>query len=240
MHSPLVFDLITKVLIPAKSFYVFDVIENERTKLLLDQRTILVQDFGAGSRKMKAAERRISDIAKYSLQPPKHAQSIFKLLQYFKPQNILELGTSLGVTTSYMASVSANCRIWTIEGADEVADVAQSLFQRLKLTNVRLEKGAFDAKLPVVISDMTKIDCALIDGHHAFEPTMRYYREIRKITTEESIVILDDIHWSEEMERAWMEITKDPDVTLSLDFFHFGVVFFNRNRVKEHFRLKLP
>lgn len=240
VHSPLVFDLITKVLVQRKSFYIFDTIEMERAAFLNSCDVLDVNDHGAGSRKMKGHQRGVAEIARYSLQSAHHAQALFKLLHHFHPENILELGTSLGITTSYFASVSSNSKVWTIEGSDQIGHVAEQLFQRLQLWNVRLQIGTFDSKLPGVLNEMGRVDCAFIDGHHEYQPTMRYYHQIRKHSHENTLIILDDIHWSASMEKAWNEIIHDVDVTLSLDFYHFGVLLFAKDRVKEHFRLKLP
>lgn len=240
VHSPMVFDLITKILIQDKSFYVFEAIERVREDLLRDERMIHVQDFGAGSRKMKGDQRSVAHIAKFALQPASHAQALFRLIDYVRPENILELGTSLGITSAYLASVAAKTKVWTLEGAPEIARIAKEVFDVLNLGNVKVIQGNFDDQLNMVLQEMGNVDVAVMDGNHRYDPTIRYFNEISPFLHDDSVVILDDIHWSAEMERAWNEISRNPKVTLSLDFFHFGVLFFRKGRVIEHFRLKLP
>jgi predicted O-methyltransferase YrrM len=240
VHSPYVFDLITKVLTQHKTFYVFDKIEKERNFLLHDQRVIVVEDFGAGSRVMNNNERRVADIAKHALQPAQHAQAIFRLAEHHKPKMILELGTCFGITSSYLAATSNETVVHTIEGSSTICDIARVVFQHLKISNVYLHQGKFHDKLPDVLTAMKHLDFVLMDGHHAYEPTISYFNSILPFLHEDSIVVVDDIYWSADMQKAWMELSRRPEITLSLDFFHFGVLYFKKNRVTEHFKLRLP
>lgn len=240
VHSPYVFHLITKVLTQDKGFYVFDEIEKERKLLLHNETTIVVEDFGAGSRVMKNEERRICDIAQHALQSARHAQAIFRLVEHHKPNLILELGTCFGITTSYLAATSIEACVHSIEGATTICDIAANVFQHLGIKNINLHLGKFNETLPEVLNTMQRVDFVLMDGHHAYEPTLDYFNMMLPYMHEDSIVVLDDIHWSADMEKAWIELSRRPEITLSLDFFHFGVLYFKKNRVTEHFRLKLP
>ncbi len=239
VHSPFVFELITQVLNPGREFYIFEKIENIRKKLLADQRTIQVNDLGAGSRALKSDLRKVSRIAKNSLQPPSSARALFKMADHFKPASILELGTSLGITTAYLAS-TANVPVYTIEGSPEIVSISKEVFSDLKLDNIYSYTGAFKDKLPEVLSQLKQPDFVLMDGDHTYSSTIQYFDIIFPFLHENSIVVLDDIHWSSGMEKAWDEIRSLAEITLSLDFFHFGVLFFRKGRIKEHFKLHLP
>ncbi len=240
VHSPFVFDLITKVLSSRNRFFDFSIVEAERKKLLRDHSILHVDDFGVGSRLNLSEKRKVSQIAATALQSKVCAQAFSKIVQHFRPEKVLELGTSLGITTSYLALANSDCHVWTIEGATEVSDRAGNVFASLGLNRVQRVCGRFDDVLSSVLDEMNTVDFALMDGHHAYQPTMRYFNQIVERCHENSIVILDDIHWSREMEKAWSEIAQRSDVTASLDFFHFGVVFFQSTREKEHFILKSP
>ncbi len=240
VHSPLVYELITKVLPKRNRIFDFDIIEAERRKLLKDNSIVQVDDFGAGSRVNSSSYRKVSSIAKSALQSAKCAQAFSKIILHFQTKNILELGTSLGTTTSYFASTNSNSKIWTIEGAASIYLRATEVFSNLELKNIKAFQGTFGDILPLVLEDMKVVDFALIDGHHAYVPTMKYFNMISDRIHENSIVVLDDIHWSAEMEKAWSDISARSDVTASLDFFHFGILFFHSTREKEHFVLKLP
>jgi predicted O-methyltransferase YrrM len=241
VHSPLVFELITRILDPSKKFYCFDDIESQRERLLgLTNETIQVVDYGAGSRLSQNSNRRISEIAKNALQPKSCAQALFKMVDHFKPRHMLELGTSLGVTAAYLAEANKSGKLWTIEGDASIHSQALRLFEMLKISNVESVNGTFESCLPDVLAQMKRVDFALIDGNHAYEPTLNYFHQIIHFIHEDSILVFDDIYWSPEMQSVWLEISDHHQVTLSLDFFDFGVLFFKQGRRKESFELKLP
>jgi predicted O-methyltransferase YrrM len=239
VHSPFVFDLITQVLNSKKEFYIFEKIESVRSELLADQRTIQVNDLGAGSRELKSDLRKICRIAKNSLQPAASAQALFKMVDHFKPACILELGTSLGITTSYLASAT-KVPVYTIEGSVEIVSISKEVFSKLKPGNIHSYTGPFKDKLPEVLPQLKQPAFVLMDGDHTYQSTIQYFDLIFSFLREDSVVVLDDIHWSSGMEKAWNEIKSRPAITLSLDFFHFGVLFFRKGRIKEHFSLHLP
>ncbi len=239
VHSPFVFDFITKVLNDDRQFYAYQVIENLRADLLTDSRQLVIEDMGAGSRVKKTNTRAIKDIAASSLKPKKFGQLLFRIVDHYSPATILELGTSLGVTTAYLASARQGSAVITMEGAVSVAEVAEANFKKLQLTNIRLVTGNFDDTLADTVRKTGKIDMAFVDGNHRYEPTLRYYNELLPAMHEHSVLIFDDIHWSSEMEQAWEEIKQQENVTLSIDLFFIGLVFFRKeNKMKQHFSIR--
>ncbi len=239
IHSPFVFDFITKVLNDDRHFYAYEFIENLRQLLLTDERELIIEDFGAGSRVKKTNLRSVKDIAGSSLKPKKFGQLLFRIVDRYSPSTILELGTSLGVTTAYLAAAKLASVVVTMEGSKAVAKVAKNNFCNLNLPNIRLVEGNFDETLPATVKETGKVDLAFIDGNHRYEPTVRYYRQLLPAVHEQSILIFDDIHWSKEMEQAWDEICKDPAVMVSIDLFFIGLVFFRKeNKVKQHFTIR--
>jgi predicted O-methyltransferase YrrM len=149
------------------------------------------------------------------------------------------LGTSLGITTAYLASPASACSVTTMEGANSVADIAEMNFNKLSLANINIIRGNFDETLPPVVESLGRIDLAFVDGNHRYEPTVRYYHQLLPAMHEYSVLIFDDIHWSREMEQAWEEITQDAAVMLSIDLFFIGLVFFRKeNKVKQHFTIR--
>ena len=239
VHSPFVFEFITKVLNDDRHFYAYQSIENLRQLLLSDDRQLTIEDFGAGSRVGKSNTRRVKEIARSSLKPKKFGQLLFRIVDYYAPDTILELGTSLGITTAYLASAKAGSNVTTMEGAGAVAELAKKNFHKLKLTNISIVSGNFDETLSDTVKKTGKIDLAFIDGNHRYEPTVRYYRQLLPAVHEYTVLIFDDIHWSKEMEQAWEEIKQDTMVMLSIDLFFIGLVFFRKeNMVKQHFTIR--
>lgn len=239
VHSPFVFDFITKVLNDDRQFYDYVYIENVRALMLVDERELFIEGFGAGSRVKKTNTRTVCAIAASSLKPKKFGQLLFRIVDRYAPDTILELGTSLGITTAYLASAKKNTSVITMEGAGAVAALARQNFSKLKLDNIEMVEGNFDDTLAAVINRTKKIDLAFIDGNHRLEPTVRYFKELLPAVHEYSILIFDDIHWSKEMEQAWETIKEDPCVTLSIDLFFIGLVFFRKEqKAKQHFTIR--
>jgi predicted O-methyltransferase YrrM len=240
VHSPFVYRLITHDLRKRNLFPVQQQIEAYRKSLKQSTAVVEVNDLGAGSRVNKHACRSVASIAKSALQPVSHAQVMATLARHSQSRYILELGTSLGLTSAYLALSSSDVHVVTIEGAPAIAQLAAESWQTIGLNNIELVTASFDEALPGVLAKMKRVDFVLIDGNHRYEPTMRYVRDLLQFVHEETVIVLDDIHWSEEMERAWEKCAAIPEVTLSLDFFDFGVLYFKKGRRKEHFRLYRP
>ncbi len=229
IHSPFVYDFVTRVLNDTQAYPCYKSIEAERKKLLQNKNRIPVQDFGAGSAVIATNKRPIKKIAASSLKPAKYAQLLYRIVQYFQPATLLELGTSLGITSSYMASANRSGKLFTCEGSPEIAQIAQQVFDTLQLKNISLVEGNFRDTLQPLLQKTGNIDFAFIDGHHRKEPTLLYFQQILKNCHSKSIVIFDDIHWSKEMEEAWQNIKAHSAVTLSIDLFFIGIVFFNKD-----------
>lgn len=239
MHSPFVFDFITQVLNDDRQFYAYQSIENLRQLLLHNQRILEVTDMGAGSCVKKNNTRAVSEIARSSLTPKKMSQLLFRIVDHYAPQTILELGTSLGITTAYLAAAGAGNRVVTMEGASQVADMASRNFQKLGLSNIELVQGNFDDTLAPVLEQLKQVDLVFLDGNHRYAPTIRYFTELLPYLHEHSILVFDGIHRSREMETAWDEIRHSAAVTLSIDLFFIGLVFFRKEqKVKQHFRIR--
>jgi predicted O-methyltransferase YrrM len=238
IHSPFVFDLIVDVFENENSFYAFPAVELIRKKLLLSKRTLNIEDMGAGSRIFKSNQRRIKDIAKHSVKEPKYAQLLFKLVNYFQPNTILELGTSLGLTATYLAKARKKATVYTLEGSPEICNAAKNTFKALLVKNVHIVQGDFKETLPETLSKIHVLDFAFFDGNHQKKPTLDYFIQCIEKANENSVFVFDDIHWSDEMTEAWEEIKIHPEVTLTVDIFQFGIVFFRKGIEKQHFVLR--
>ena len=239
IHSPFVFDFIKNVLNDKRKYDSYHKIEKLRKELLHDNRVIEVEDFGAGSLAVPYKQKKISHITKSFLKSKKFAQLLFRIAQYYKPKTIIELGTSLGITTSYLASANKTSNTFTLEGSKNTAAIAQENFAKLGLQNINLIQGNFDDRLPGLLSEIQKADLAFVDGNHRKVPTLQYFRQFLQQSTDQSVFIFDDIHWSAEMEEAWKEIQQHPAVTLTIDLFFIGLVFLRKDfKAKQHFVIR--
>jgi predicted O-methyltransferase YrrM len=238
LHSPFVFGLYTTVIRHTGLFRAYVPIEAQRHKLLRSKQTISVTDFGAGSHTGAGRQRRVAAIARTAAKPAHLAQLLFRLVNHFRPQTILELGTSLGLTTAYLTAPDSRQRVVTFEGCPNVAAEARQTFANLKLRNVEIVEGNLDDTLAPTLAKLPPVDFVFFDGNHRYEPTLRYFEQCLQHAHEGSVFVLDDIHWSDEMERAWEAIKARPEVTLTVDLFYVGLVFFRKNQPKQHFWLR--
>lgn len=234
IHSPFVFDFVCKVLNMQTAKHEVNEIEALRRIMLKDKSEVLFTDYGAGSQFSSDKQRRICDIARSSLKSRKYAFLLHRMLKYFKPERVLELGTSLGITTAYMAKAIPSSQIITIEGCESIADIAKSNAEKLGLTNIIFETGNFDTILHEIVS-RNNPEFIYFDGNHTEEATLRYFETCLPYTSNESIFVFDDINWSEGMKKAWNRIKCNKMVSVTIDLYFLGLVFFRKELSKENF-----
>lgn len=222
-----------------KKYPAYHQIEDLRKKLLARNEKIEVEDLGAGSSVVKGNLRTIASIADTSLKPAKYAQLLYRMVQHYQPATIIELGTSLGITTCYLASANPNAKVYTIEGSASIADISRENFVAAGLKNIELITGNFDDVLPGLLKKIERPDLVYIDGNHRKEPTLHYFEQIRPELSANGLMIFDDIHWSGEMETAWQDILEMDDVRLSIDLFFIGIVSMDTAfKNKQHFKIR--
>jgi predicted O-methyltransferase YrrM len=239
MHSPFVFEFIRKVLHNANGYTPPPAIEERRRALLKDERLLAINDLGAGSRMNSAPQKQVRSIARSALKSTRLARVLYRLACHYQPQYIVELGTSLGITTAYLAAAAPDAGIITVEGSPAVAAVAREGFGQLGLKRIELKEGNFDSLLPGIIQSLPRIDLAYIDGNHRYGPTMDYFHQLLAAAQPQTILVFDDIHWSAEMEKAWAEICAHEAVAYTIDLFFLGFVFFRKDfRVKQNFTIR--
>jgi predicted O-methyltransferase YrrM len=235
VHSPFVFDFLIRVLRdPRKDRHEFSGIEQDRKRWLGEKKAVQVEDLGAGSSADKGNTRTLSSIAKNAAKPPRFGRLFFRMIRHYHIDSVLELGTSLGLTTRYFSLANPPSGVITIEGSQAIAAHASAGFSAAALTNVHTITGNFDHCLPEALGMLKGKKLIFFDGNHQYEPTLRYFRQALEQSGPDDIFIFDDIHWSAEMERAWSEIKKNQEVRCSLDLYFIGIVFF-----KKEFKEKL-
>jgi predicted O-methyltransferase YrrM len=239
VHSPFVYNFYQELIARAPAFEDFQELDQIRKQLQQDNTMITMTDLGAGSKKLKSNTRVISDIVRHGIARKKQAEFLYRLVRRFAPKTMIELGTSVGLTSLYLAKAHAASKLYTIEGCPELSAFSQQQFDRQKQNNIVSMTGNFDEAFPKLLSSLESVDLVYFDGNHAYEPTLRYFKMALEKKHAGTILIFDDIYWSAGMEKAWTEIHTHPDVRLSMDFFQFGIVFFRtEQKNKEHFVLK--
>jgi len=238
IHSPFVFEFYNQCIKSKSQFYSFKTIEAQRKLLLQSAKLVEINDLGARSIVNKNKQRKIKDIAANSLKPPFLGQQLFRIINHLQPQTIIEVGTSLGITTSYLASPFPQTTVTTLEGCSNTASIAKQTFQNLQVQNITQIQGDFKNTLPTLANKSPKIDFVFFDGNHQYQATLDYFTTCKEKANENTCFVFDDIYWSKGMTKAWEEIKKDPQVMISIDTFYFGICFFRTNQPKQHFTLR--
>jgi predicted O-methyltransferase YrrM len=239
VHSPFVYGLIDRVIYNFAPQKAYREIEKQREELLIDNRIITITDLGAGSHVNNNRKKRIADIAKNALKPPTLAQLLYRLAAFMNPGSIIELGTCLGITTIYLQKAAPGAKIYTLEGCPETAGIAKETFHKAGINDVIQVTGNFDDTLRTVISGLDQLDFVFVDGNHQEEATLKYFEWCLPKVHENTLLIFDDIYWSKGMKAAWSQIKAHPKVTVTIDLFWIGLVFFKPGRAKEDFLVKI-
>jgi predicted O-methyltransferase YrrM len=215
-------------------------IEKHRTSLYRQKSLLETTDFGSGSAiaSYKTRFRRVREIARHSSVSPKIGSLLYRISAFTEAGTILEIGTAMGISTMYMACASPKSRLVSIEGCAVIAQKALDGFKKYELGNIELVQGNFNSYLPKVLETIDKLDLVFIDGNHKEQPTVEYVESILPKTHHDSIIVLDDIHWSKGMENAWNRIIENPKISISIDLFRAGILLFREGMPKQHFKLK--
>lgn len=238
VHSPFVFNLLTKCFFDRKKKPEYVILKKYRKSLLENKNTIEVTDFGAGSKIFKSNTRQISKIAKTAGITLKRAELLFRIVHYFQPKHILEIGTSLGLATSALSLGNKNTKIITLEGCQNTMSVAQNQLKKINSNNIEFKVAEFDTYLKNSNLKSQIFDLIYFDGNHQKQATLDYFESLLTTITNETVWIFDDIHWSLEMQEAWKIIQNHPKVTVTIDTYQWGFVFFRREQPKEHFIIR--
>jgi predicted O-methyltransferase YrrM len=233
LHSPFFYDFYEKVIQGKASHHNYSLQESLRKKLLENEMEITITDLGAGSAHFNGKFRKVKDIARVSLSPPKFSQLYARITTFFHFKNIVELGTSLGINTLYLAA-EKNSTVTTFEGSPEIAEIAKDTFSFAAAENIRLIQGDIEKSLPKFLMPLKKVDFVFMDANHRYTPTVQYFKLLLTKIDISSVIVIDDIHYSPEMEKAWNEIKNHTLVYGSIDLYRIGILFFDPSLNKQH------
>ena len=249
VHSPYLFEWVRMVMMDKNSFYIWGDIERCREKMLQDGRVLRFEDFGSGAKeKGEVTERRVSDLAKNSLTGKRYAQMLSRLVNWLGQKQerkdglvIVELGTSLGITTAYLAAMDSKNKVVSYEGCEAVAAVAKENWKRLNISNIECVVGEITAdSLQMAVERISEqVDVAFIDANHTYASTCKYFDVLAGKVHEKSVIVVDDIHHSKEMEQAWKAICADARVTSTIDLYQMGLVFFDKHYWRRNYKMRL-
>lgn len=229
IHSPTVYEFVTNVL--------KNKIEKEKAIVNLRKEKELrksgmgihIDDPGIGSTVSKKNYRTIGNIAKHSSTHFKYRCLIGKIIDYYQPQTIVELGTSLGLTADIIRQFAPkSARVITVEGSKAIFKTAEKNIETWQCNNIEMVNDYFSNFLQN-ISPINTTTLVYIDGHHKGTATIQYFNEILRKIPANSIIILGDIYWSKDMTEAWQSISEVQKNRLAVDLFYLGIVFKHPN-----------
>ena len=238
VHSPFVYDLVSQCFYDKKKYPEYKILKEDRKSLLQNKNFIQVTDFGAGSKIFKNNTRQIAKIAKTAGISKKRAELLFRIVQYFQPENMLEIGTSLGLATISLSLGNPKSKIVTLEGCPNTLAISKNQFQLQNLKNIEFINTEFSNYLKSENLKSDIYNLIFFDGNHSKKATLEYFELLLSTVTNDSVWIFDDIHWSQEMEEAWEVIKKHSLVKVTIDTFQWGIVFFRSEQEKEHFVIR--
>lgn len=238
IHSPFTYEFMNKVIRDKSVYPAYPFMSEFRRSLYQDSTKLVYDHVGAGSSLDPSKERTLSSIARQISISENFAKLLFRIVNHVQCKNILEFGTGLGLATASLSLGNENGQIITIEGNPVFAQKAKEHFRQWNLSNVELREGLFEIELPDVLSKWERLDLVYFDGNHQRDATITYFEQCLTRIQPETIFIFDDIYWSRDMKAAWHEIKSHDKVTLSIDLFRWGIVFFRTGILeKQHFRL---
>ncbi|MEP7264677.1 MAG: class I SAM-dependent methyltransferase [Bacteroidota bacterium] len=238
VHSPFIYFLVDKIINSKKEEPVFAVIEQQRNLLKKNHSLIAVEDYGAGIYGVIHQQRKVSSIVKSSAKPARYGSLLYKIVNHYRPLNMLELGTSFGISALYQAAGNPDGKLYTIEGSKSIAEIAGEVVKSTGISNIHIVQGSFDKMLPVVLDKMPQLDYAFIDGNHKKKPTLEYFEQCLGKSHNHTIFVFDDINWSDDMQEAWELIKSHKKTRVTVDLFMLGIVFLNPELSRQDFVIR--
>lgn len=237
IHSPFVYTLNRDVLNSRKKYPEYLNIKKFRYLLTKNSQKIEVNDRGAGSVVFTSNNRKIKDIVNAAGSSYRMGKLLFRLARHIRPGTIIELGTSVGFGTFCLSEGVHGSRIYSIDACASQLGIASDGLNKAGIGNVELIEGSFDIELPLLLKRLDKLDLVYFDGDHRKDALLWQFMQCKQKAHPGSVFIVADINWSAGMNAAWLDICRDPDVSLSIDMFFCGLIFFRSEMAKQHFIL---
>ena len=208
VHSPFVFDLITTVIEEKRFYYCYERLKLVRESLLENRDRVVFNNRGYT----------VNEFLKRFCFSEREDMLLFRLANRFQPRTIYIHGCDLGLAPLYLTSWSEGAVCTVIESEPSLAAIAQKTIVEHPSASIdfhtsfnpeNTENRIFDF---IVLGKTFSID--------AFESFLPYIND-------NSIIVISDIHSSEKNRKIWKRICVAPKVTVTIDLYSLGIVFFN-------------
>ncbi len=224
IHSPFVYDFIRNVLINKKKYPAYKQIAQLCKRLKKDHRIVDIEDFCERVTIPISQKVKMANLYRSMIKPAKYGQLFFRMARHYKSQYVLEIGSSLGITTSYLALANADTTIITYEESDAIAKIAAQNFSSLSIKNTIQILGNVNNTLKDTLNKIIQLDFVFVNGNNCKETILFYWNILYNKAHNETLFIFDKIHGSAEMEEIWKKIQQLDMVTCTIDLFFIGIV----------------
>jgi hypothetical protein len=216
VHSPFVYDLITQVIEEKCYFYAYRNISLIRLQLLQNEQFVHYK----GKRiTVKKALRRYG-ISK------KEGELLFRLTNYFKPHTILCIGSSLGLIPLYLTRYDSTVQCITLESEPDFANQAMCFLRREENPSLQIQIGSISETVPESIVQFQRIDCIYINKNVEINDLEVIFTQCFPYVHDTAFCVLAGIRSSKEKYHYWKQLCQHPNVTVTIDLFYTGILFF--------------
>jgi predicted O-methyltransferase YrrM len=238
LHSPFLYKLATEAIHGKSDKYIDRLYRQLYQKFAFNSSTTEVVEFNIKKNtKLYSSEvKSIRSIFKQSAISSKKAQVLARLLVLFKPENIIEFGTSLGVSASIFAQASHDSKIYSIEGCSGLASIAQANFDELGFGNIEIQIGHFNHVVNPVLNKIKKVDFVFYDGSDDYKTAINAFESCLPYIGNDGVFIMNSIYRSRAMNKAWDYIKKHNDSIVCIDLFQMGIILFRKEMSKQEIK----
>lgn len=237
IHSPYVFELVNGILFNSRQWEV-PLQVREVHRIMKKDCSLIPREEPPGVRADDSDLRSISSFVKKASVRPGYGALLFRMARWFEPDAVVELGSGLGISTAYLRAGAPEVPFHAVEGGKIRSLMARQVIYRSKLNEVEIHTGDIGQLLPGILNGIPARFLAFVDGNHHYEPTMKYLDLLLQARGEEAVIVMDDIYWSKGMQKAWREIIARPEVRVSVDLFHMGILLLRSDLDRARLKIK--
>ena len=231
VHSPFAYNFITKVIDERAVYYCENDIELTRKKISYpDQSFFLPAENGQGEQRIS-----IHEIMKKIAIKPKNGALLLRMTNYFKPRNILQVGEAVGFSTLYLSSYSSDVQVLVLEEHAGRAALCRAVFEKHKANNIQLQEGPYYETLPVALADREQVDFVYLDFLNSTELNTYVIDQCLSHLHDQSVLVVSGIKTTKEKKEFWKHLCFRPEVSVTVDVYEFGIVFFNKKLHKRNY-----
>ncbi|MDD2435944.1 MAG: SAM-dependent methyltransferase [Massilibacteroides sp.] len=212
VHSPFVFNFITKVIDERAAYYCLKDIELTRKKFFYEN----------------------EPFHKWEIRP-KYGALLMRISNYLKPQNLLLIGSDLSFSALYSSSYASTTRCVVLEEKTEIAAFSRSVIEKHRAKNILLKEGVYQKTVSEVLEHTDKLDFVYFGYPNDSALDIPVFECILPHLHEHSVLILRGIRKTKDRKEFWNRLCARPEVSVTIDVYELGIAFFNHKIHKKNY-----